>query len=87
MISTAHYRICTTRMEPEYLGRLPVFLESALDHYRAVVTGPATTLPAPGEGAEQKVNTFVFGTPADYEAFTKQMLGPNPGPMLSIRLC
>lgn len=43
VIRTTHYRLYTTERDPVLVGRMPGFLESALEHYRVAVV----PLPAP----------------------------------------
>lgn len=83
-ITTPHYRVFLTQTEPAFLGRLPVFLEAALQHYRVVATGAAVPLPADIDG-DRRLNTMVFRTRAEWERWTRQTLGDAAGPFLSIR--
>lgn len=83
-ITTPHYRVFLTQTEPAFLGRLPVFLEAALQHYRVVATGAAAPLPADIDG-DRRLNTMVFRTRAEWERWTRQTLGDAAGPFLSIR--
>lgn len=83
-ITTPHYRVFLTQTEPAFLGRLPVFLESALQHYRVVATGPASPLPLEISG-ERRLNTFVFRTRAEWERWTRQTLGESAEAFLQIR--
>jgi len=82
-ITTPHYRVYTTRMQPEYLGRLPAFLESALQHYRTVVT--QTPLPVPPSTDDHKLSTYVFRTRGQWERMTRQLLGDDAAPFLRIQ--
>lgn len=83
-ITTAHYRVFLTQTEPAFVGRLPVFLEAALQHYRIVATGETSPLPA-DIGGDRRLNTMVFRTRGEWERWTRQTLGDAAGPFLSIR--
>jgi hypothetical protein len=81
VITTPHYRIHLTQTDPAFLGRVPVFLEAALAHYRTIATGPDHPLPAPNSARDhaEPMSTFIFRTRAEWERFTRQMLGGGGG--------
>lgn len=66
-IQTANYRFYATETSPVLLGRLPVFMETALLHYRATFAG----LPAP----PGKLDTFIMATRGQWETLTRQLMG------------
>ncbi len=80
-ISTPHYRLFTTQTDPVMVGRIPAFIESALAHYRTVVTGPEAPLPAP---AGAPMATFLLRHRSEWERLTQQLLGEDAGPFLRI---
>ncbi len=66
-ITTAHYEIFTTLLEPLMLGQLPGFVESA---YR----GFNNQLPSPAE-TTAKFTVYLFGERKQWEDFTKTFAG------------
>ena len=67
IIRTANYRIHTTSESKEMLLRFPVFVETALQHYRSIIVD----LPAP----DRRLDSFVFADRQQWVAFTEQLMG------------
>ncbi len=69
IIRTPHYRIFTTESQPLLVGRMPNFLERALEHYRAAIT----PLPAP----PIKLDTYFMDNRPQWVRLAQQILGPE----------
>lgn len=80
-ITTANYRLFTTEARGILTTRLPLFLETALAHYRESISGAADPLPLP----PLKLDTFLLRTRPDWEMLAKQLLGDQAEPFLKIR--
>ncbi len=66
---TDNYRVFTTQPDTVLNARLPSFLEASLRHYRTLITGEASPLPAPAI----KLDTYVLRTRADWAVLTRQL--------------
>jgi len=75
-VRTPNYRIWTTELDPVILGRLPIFLERAMEHYRTDL-GP---LPPPAD----RLDTFVLSTRHQWELLTRQTMGEHADVYLRI---
>lgn len=80
LVRTTHYRIFTTQPDTVLNGRLPVFLEAALNEYRRALTGSESPLPAP----LNKLDTYILATRPDWALITKQMTGDKAPMFLQI---
>lgn len=76
-ITTAHYRIFTTHLEPLTLRQTPAFLESAFRAYQ-------TQLAAPPTNTEPFV-VYLFGARNQWETFTHQLTGADAQLYLKIQ--
>ncbi len=76
-IQTRNYRFYVTESDPALIGRLPLFMETALSFYRASFAG----LPAP----PGKLDTFIMATRGQWETLTKQLMGENAATYLRIQ--
>lgn len=76
-VQTANYRFYMTQTDPVLASRLPLFMETALRHYRAEFAG----LPSP----PGKLDTFIMGTRGQWEMLTKQLMGDNAETYLRIQ--
>lgn len=76
-VQTANYRFYMTLTDPVLTARLPLFMETALNHYRATFAG----LPSP----PGKLDTFVMATRAQWELLTRQLMGENAATYLRIQ--
>lgn len=74
--ASEHFRIHSTLADGALDQALPVFSERALTQYRSALV----ELPAPPE----PLQTFIFGTRNQWERFTRERLGSNAGPYLSM---
>ena len=81
ILRTPHYRVYITDTRATTLERLPLFMETALAHYRVLLTGSETPLPYP----DMRMDTFILDTRPDWELLTKQLLGEQAAPFLKIR--
>ena len=77
VVSTAHYRLYTTHLEPLTLRQMPAFLESAFRAYQS-------QLPEPLACPEPFV-VYLFGTRAEWEAFTIATTGADAAVYLKIQ--
>ena len=68
-ITTEHYEIYTTLLEPLMLRQLPGFVESAYRAYQ-------DQLPSPVE-SKAKFIVYLFATRGQWETFTKSFVGPQ----------
>jgi len=75
-VTTSYYRILTTLPPGELRRRLPLFLETALEHYRSAF-GP---LPAP----RTKLDTYLMDTRPQWELLTQQIMGDRADRFLVI---
>jgi hypothetical protein len=66
LVTTPNYRLYTTVSADEFLTRLPVFYERALEHY----TTALADLPRP----DKRLETFLFQTRRQWQAKTQEML-------------
>ncbi len=69
IVRTQHYRVFTTETQPLLVGRLPNFLERALEHYRTAIT----PLPAP----PIKLDTYLMDNRPQWVRLAQQLLGPE----------
>lgn len=69
IVRTPHYRIFTTEAQPLLVGRLPGFLERALEHYRSAIT----PLPPP----PIKLDTYLMDNRPQWVRLAQQLLGPE----------
>ena len=76
-ISTAHYRLYTTHLEPLTLRQMPSFLESAFRAYQSQLPQP---LPCP-----EPFVVYLFGTRSQWEAFTRAATGADAEVYLKIQ--
>ncbi len=67
ILRTVHYRIFTTEDDPRLIGRLPGFLERALDHYRSALGA----LPAP----EERLDVYLMDSKPEWDRLTLHLLG------------
>jgi hypothetical protein len=77
VIRTAHYRIYTTERDPLLRGRLPDFLEQALQHYRTSIT----PLPEP----RMRLDTYLMDNRSQWQAITRQLTGQQSPDYLRIQ--
>jgi len=77
IIRTANYRVHTTSESQEMLLRFPVFVETALQHYRTIIVD----LPAP----DRRLDSFVFADRPQWIAFTEQLMGDRAAQYEQIR--
>lgn len=75
-IRTRHYRIFTTETDKNLTGRLPRFLEMALDHYRSAL-GP---LPGP----PMRLDTFLMDNRQQWSRLTLQLMGEEGRSLMSV---
>jgi hypothetical protein len=76
VIRTAHYRIFTTSDRAILTGRLPGFLEAALDQYRSSL--------APLPGPPVKLDTYLMATRQEWAALTRTLMRERAGLYLQI---
>ncbi len=76
-IVTPSYRIFLTERDPVVARRIPVFLESALAHYRSVLA----PLPAP----EQQMQTYILADRSQWVALTRRLVPEQAETYLKIR--
>lgn len=81
MMTTEHYRVFTTEARDSLVTRLPLFMETALFHYRVALTGDSAPLPPP----PIKLDTFILKSRPDWELLARQLLGDEAEPYLKIR--
>lgn len=81
VMTTEHYRVYTTESRNTLIGRLPLFMETALAHYRVAITGDGATLPPP----PLKLDTFILGSRSDWELLARQLLADQADPFLKIK--
>ena len=76
-LTTAHYEIYTTLLDPLMLHQIPGFLESAYKSYQNQLPRPIET--------RALFTTYLFGTRQHWEAFTKTFTGPQAPLYLKIK--
>jgi len=76
-ITTDHYRIHTTLLEPLMLRQVPGFMESAYRAYQKQLPRPIKT--------QTKFTTYIFADRSQWEAFTKTFTAPNADTYLKIK--
>ena len=76
-ITTEHYQIHTTLMEPLMLRQVPGFVESAYRAYQRQLPKPIET--------KTKFTTYLFATRQQWEEFTKTFTGSNASVHLQIK--
>ena len=77
VVSTTHYRLYTTHLEPLTLRQMPSFLESAFRAYQSQLPQP---LPSP-----EPFVVYLFGTRGQWEAFTRATTGADAEVYLKIQ--
>jgi len=77
LIRTGFYRLYTTETDPYLLERAPLFLESALAHYRTALAA----LPEP----PLKLDTFLMGNRDQWATLTRQVMGEDAETYLLIQ--
>ena len=77
-ITTAHYEIFTTLMEPLMLSQLPSFLECAYHGYQK-------QLPEPVNGSANKFTVYLFAERRQWDLFTVRFTGPQAATYLKIK--
>lgn len=75
-ITTAHYTIHTTLMDPLMLRQVPGFMESAYSAYQGQLPEPIDT--------QTRFSTYLFADRAQWEQFTKGFTAPNADVYLKI---
>ncbi|KPJ66859.1 MAG: hypothetical protein AMJ43_06820 [Coxiella sp. DG_40] len=76
-LTTEHYEIFTTLLEPLMLCQVPGFLESAYRGYNGQLPEPIETT--------TKFPVYLFGERRQWEAFTKTFAGPQAGLFCKIK--
>ena len=76
-ITTRHYEIHTTMLEPLILSRVPGFMESALTAYQKQLPKPVET--------NKKFTVYLFADRRQWEDFTKEFTGENAEMYLKIK--
>ena len=76
-ITTSHYNIYTTLLEPLMLRQLPAFLEAAYAEYQSQLPAPVQT--------KTKFTVYLFAERSQWEQFTKDFAGQNAGVYLKIK--
>ncbi len=84
VIRTEHYQIRTTEKDATIIARLPLFLETALTHYRNDFVSPGAD-PLPEPSGRQPLETFVFETRDEWASLTRQLMGENAETYLRIQ--
>ena len=77
VVRTRHYRIFTTETDPLLAGRLPGFLELALEHYRTAIT----PLPAP----DLRLDAYLMDNRPQWARLAQRLLGERAAPFLRIQ--
>lgn len=77
VVRTRHYRIFTTESDALLAGRLPAFLEDALEHYRTALA----PLPEP----ELRLDCYLMDNRPQWARLTQRLLGERAAPFLRIR--
>ena len=76
-ITTAHYQIHTTLLDPLILRQLPAFMESAHREYNKQLPRPIQT--------QTLFKTYLFADRRQWESFTKTFTGPMAKQYLAIK--
>jgi hypothetical protein len=77
VLASANYRIFTTSTRRTLLDRLPVFMESALNHYRAALGD----LPEP----RSELETYLLANRPQWTRMTQQLMGADADIYLNIQ--
>jgi len=77
-LTTAHYEIFTTLLEPLMLNQVPGFVESAYQGYQG-------QLPKPIDSSPVKLTVYLFANRKQWEEFTKEFTGPQADLYLKIK--
>ncbi len=77
VITTAHYRIYTTLLEPLMLRQMPSFAEAAFAAYESQLPRPLAL--------RQLMDVYLFDSRDQWEAFTKRFTGPESAVYLRIK--
>lgn len=77
VVRTRHYRIFTTESDALLAGRLPAFLEDALEHYRTAIT----PLPEPS----LRLDCYLMDNRPQWARLTQRLLGSRSAPFLRIQ--
>jgi hypothetical protein len=67
MITTRHYTVYSTLLEPLTLKKLPGFVEAAYSGYQGMLPSPI--------GGQNKLDVYLFATRAQWEDFTRKFAG------------
>lgn len=78
VISTRHYRIYTTHLEPLMLRQIPAFVESAYRAYQSQLASPLS-------GPDEPFVVYLFGTRQAWEAYTRDTAGADAEVYLKIQ--
>ena len=76
-ITTSHYNVHTTLLEPLILRQLPAFLEAAYSEYQSQLPSPVET--------KTKFTVYLFAERSQWEQFTKDFTPNNARVYLSIK--
>lgn len=76
-ITTKHYTVYTTLLDPLVLSRIPGFMESAYNSYQKQLTDPVK--------GKNKMPVYIFGTRKQWEQFTKLITGKQAPVYLKIK--
>jgi hypothetical protein len=76
-ITTEHYEICTTLLEPLMLCELPAFMEEAWRGYNNQLPQPVTTT--------MKFKVYLFAERRQWENFTNKFAGPQAAVFTKIK--
>ena len=77
VISTRHYKIYTTLLDPLMLRQVPSFIESAYDAYNSQLPSPIETY--------TPFTIYLFDNRQQWESFTRSFTGANAGQYLAIK--
>jgi hypothetical protein len=77
IITTSHYQIHTTLLEPLMLRQVPAFLEAAYSQYQSQLPEPVQT--------KTKFTVYLFATRDQWEKFTQDFAGRNASAYLKIK--
>lgn len=77
LITTPSYRIFTTESNPLVAARIPLFLETALLHYRTAIT--------PLDAPSGQMETYILASRRQWARLTAQLMGPRARTYLNIR--
>jgi hypothetical protein len=76
-LATDHYALFTTLLDPDLLAMLPAFMESAHRAYNAELPHPIRP--------RERSTIYLFADRPQWEAFTRDLAGPQAGAFLQIR--